>query len=68
MPIIPKNKPLTESELDHLGRFLKNCDGGMAMDIEELDGFFAALIAGPETIAPSEYLPEVFGSNISDFH
>jgi uncharacterized protein len=62
MPIIPKNEPLTESELDHLGRLLKNCKGGKAMNIEELDGFFAALICGREIVPPSEYLPEVFGS------
>ena len=62
MTIFAKNEPLTEVELDHLGEFLKNCKGGKAMNIEELDGFFAALIAGPETVAPSEYMPEVFGS------
>src|ERR1700693_4799966 len=68
MPIITKNEPLTESELDHLGRFLKNCKGGKAMNIEELDGFFAALIAGPEIVPPSEYMPEVFGSETPRTH
>jgi uncharacterized protein len=36
------------------------------MNIEELDGFFAALIAGPELVPPSEYLPEVFGGEMAD--
>jgi uncharacterized protein YecA (UPF0149 family) len=36
------------------------------MNVEELDGFFAALIAGPKTVMPSEYLPEVFGGEMSD--
>lgn len=36
------------------------------MNIEELDGFFAALIAGPETVMPSEYNREVFGGEMSD--
>ena len=36
------------------------------MNLEELDGFFAALIAGPETVMPSEYYPEVFGGEMSD--
>jgi uncharacterized protein len=31
------------------------------MNVEALDGFFAALIAGPEAVMPSEYYPEVFG-------
>ena len=61
-----QNKPLMDAELDRLGEFLNRCKGGRAMNIEELDGFFAALIAGPETVPPSEYLPEVFGGSMSD--
>jgi uncharacterized protein len=60
-----QNEPLTDAELDHLGDFLKNCKGGRAMNIEALDGFFAALIAGPESVMPSEYYREVFGGEIS---
>jgi hypothetical protein len=52
--------------LDRLGDFLKSCEGGEAMNLEELDGFFAALIAGPETMMPSEYYAEVFGGEMSD--
>ena len=66
MPTFAKNEPLTEAELDHLGRFLKNCKGGKAMNIENVDGFFSALIAGPEIVMPSEYMPEVFGSENSE--
>ena len=36
------------------------------MNVEVLDGFFAALIAGPETVMPSEYYPEVFGGEMSE--
>jgi uncharacterized protein len=36
------------------------------MNIEEFDGFFASLIAGPEVVPPSEYLPEVFGGEMSE--
>ncbi len=61
-----QNEPLTDAELDRLGVFLKGCKGGRAMNVEELDGFFAALIAGPETVMPSEYYPEVFGGEMSD--
>jgi uncharacterized protein len=68
MPIFANNEPLTESEFDHLGRFLKNWKGGKAMNIEELDGFFAALIAGPEIVPPSEYMLEVFGSETPETH
>jgi uncharacterized protein len=36
------------------------------MNVEALDGFFAVLIAGPETVMPSEYNREVFGGEMSD--
>src|SRR5690242_19757525 len=55
---------LTDVELDRLNEFLTDCKG--AMNIEEVDGFFAALIAGPEVVPPSEYLPEVFGAEMSN--
>src|SRR5438309_10612537 len=61
-----QNEPLTDAELDRLGDFLKSCKGGTAMNVEELDGFFAALIASPETVMPSECYPEVFGGEMSE--
>lgn len=49
MKVLKQNSPLTDTEFDRLGDFLANCSGCDAMNLEELDGFFAALIAGPET-------------------
>ncbi|HYW39251.1 MAG TPA: UPF0149 family protein [Terriglobales bacterium] len=66
MKTFTQNDPLTDAELDRLGDFLKSCKGGRAMNVEALDGFFAALIAGPETVMPSEYYREVFGGEMSD--
>jgi uncharacterized protein len=66
MRTFTQNEPLTDTELDRLGDFLKGCKGGRAMNVETLDGFFAALIAGPETVMPSEYYPEVFGGEMSE--
>jgi yecA family protein len=34
------------------------------MNLEQLDGFFAALIVGPKTVMPREYYPKVFGGAI----
>jgi uncharacterized protein len=65
MRTFTQHEPLTDAELDRLGKFLKSCKG-KAMNIEALDGFFAALITGPETVMPSEYYPEVFGGEMSD--
>lgn len=35
-------------------------------NLEELDGFFAALICSPETAKPSEYLPEIWAGEMAD--
>ena len=61
-----QNNPLTDAEFDRLANFLKSCKGGRAMNIEQLDGFFAVLIAGPENVMPSEYYREVFGGEMSE--
>jgi uncharacterized protein len=64
-----QNGPLSEAELDRLTDFLAS-RGGQAMNIEELDGFFAALLAGPDMVLPSEYLPLVLagaGAETSPF-
>ena len=34
------------------------------MNLEQLDGFLAALICGPEIVRPSEYLPVICGSDM----
>jgi uncharacterized protein len=57
---------LTEAELERLTQFLESSKSPHAMNIEQLDGFFAALIAGPELVPPSEYLPEVFGGEMAE--
>jgi uncharacterized protein len=54
-------QPLTDDELDRLADALDRCGGKRAMNVEMLDGFLAALICSPETILPSEYLPQIWG-------
>jgi yecA family protein len=36
------------------------------MNVEQLDGFLAAVIARPENVMPGEYCREVFGGETSD--
>jgi uncharacterized protein len=67
MRVSTDNEPLTDAELDRLGDFLESCKSGRAMNVEQLDGFFAALIAGPETVMPSEYNRELFGGEVPEF-
>jgi uncharacterized protein len=59
-------QPLTDIELDKLTDVLKRFGDKRAMNLEMMDGFFAALICGPETVLPSEYLPEIWGGDVVD--
>lgn len=53
-------EPLTDAELDRLDAFLAGI-GDTAMTLEEMDGYFAALISGPELVTPMEALAGVCG-------
>ena len=57
-------QPLTDAELDNLADVLKRFGDKHAMNLEMMDGFFAALICGPETVLPSEYLPEIWAGDM----
>jgi len=62
--------PLTDKECDRLDRFLldrideeadtQDKDEGV-LDISELDGLFSALVSGPVSAVPSQWLPAVWG-------
>ena len=57
-------QPLSDTELDKLSGILTRFGAQGAMNLETLDGFFAALIAGPDTVLPSEYLPVIWGDGM----
>ena len=59
------NSPLTDAEFDWLDDFLLSIDGDCVMDIEILDGFFAALICCPSVVMPSEYFPHILGEEFT---
>lgn len=53
---------LTEDEVDWLGGFLTSTQvPDTAMSLEMVDGFFTALIAGPDVVRPSAYLDAIWG-------
>jgi uncharacterized protein len=61
------NKPLSEAEFDKLESFLDRFQNEQAMNLEMVDGFFAALNCSPEMTPPSIYLKEIWGGGeISD--
>jgi uncharacterized protein len=57
-------QPLTDAELDKLADVLKQFGDKRAMNLEGIDGFFAALICGPEIVLPSEYLGVIWGDEM----
>lgn len=65
--------PLSDQEIDTLNRFMLEripeeeaeaatgeVDEGV-LDISELDGFLTAIISGPQTLEPAEWLPVLWG-------
>lgn len=57
------DESLTAPEYKTLATFLAKCVGSVTPNLEALDGFFCALIVGPDLAMPSEYLPLVLGSD-----
>lgn len=57
------DQSLTDEEYDRLQDHLGSFEEERAMNLEEMDGFFAALICGPRAVPPSEYLNEIWGSS-----
>jgi hypothetical protein len=54
-----KLQPLSEAELDRVSALLARFGNKRPMNLEQLDGFFAALISGPQIVPPSDYLPVI---------
>ena len=55
------DQALADEEYARVALMLKRSE--RAMNLETLDGFFVALICGPEMVPPSEYLREIWGGD-----
>lgn len=54
--------PLKDAQLDRLASYLdQHAVPNDGMSLEMLDGYFHAIVIGPDTILPSEWLPYVWG-------
>jgi uncharacterized protein len=62
------NKPLSDAEYMRIAMMLERSRDKGAMNLEMLDGFFAALICSPDMVPPRQYLREIWGgAHIGDF-
>jgi len=53
----PDQGPLSHEEIQELDQFLLESEGiEESMDISTLDGFLTAIVCGPKTIMPSEWI------------
>lgn len=59
---------LSETEIDQLGDRLAANRNPDALSLEGVDGLFCALIASPESVLPSEYLPVILGGQAGSIH
>src|SRR5215467_4280082 len=64
MPVL--SRQLTANECEQVADVLERFRSERAMNLEMLDGFFAALICCPDLVVPSEYLPEIWGGAMTD--
>lgn len=55
----PDPDSLTDEDYEFLESVLDGFDGDDSMNLEMVDGFFAALICAPQLVMPSEYMPEI---------
>ena len=59
--LLPDSVFLTDDDYDFLESVLDSLESENAMNLEMVDGFFAALICAPQLVMPSQYLPEILG-------
>jgi len=61
-----QDRPLYDAECARMDAMLSRFRSAYAMNNrEELDGFLAALICSPDIAKPSEYLPEIWGGEMT---
>nr|MBP7579802.1 UPF0149 family protein [Vogesella sp.] len=61
-----KSAALTDQDYQRLSDTLARFAPQGAMSLEKLDGFFAALLCGPEQIKPVDCLPAIMGAAFDD--
>lgn len=57
-------QPLVDEEFEIVHEILERFGDKRAMNLEQLDGFLAAVLCGPDEVPQSEYLREIWGHDI----
>ena len=57
-------QPLLDAEFEIVHEILERFGDKRAMNLEQLDGFLAAVLCGPDEVPQSEYLREIWGHDI----
>ena len=57
---------LSETEIDRLSELLEGIKNLDALSLEGMDGLFCALIASPQNVPPSVYMPVIWGGERGD--
>ena len=57
-------EPLADTDFDRLSDILELFGDQRSMNLEQIDGFLAAVVCGPETIPQREYLLAIWGDDI----
>jgi uncharacterized protein len=60
------HQPMTEREYQQLGATLARFQEQQCMSLEQLDGFFTALLCGPMPVKPTECLQIILGPAFDD--
>jgi uncharacterized protein len=62
-----RDRPLNDAECDRMDAVLSRFRSEHATNnLEEIDGYFGALICSPDIAKPSEYLPGIWGGEMAD--
>jgi uncharacterized protein len=56
--------PLEDAELEQLQHAMMSWPADDALEVSGLHGLLTAVVSGPETVMPSEWLPVVLGSYV----
>ena len=66
MTKVDLNRKLSDEDYRLLAGMLSRVLGGKVSNVEALDGFLTALVVGPDSVPPSEYIPTILSGETED--